>query len=59
VCTVLEAVNFHIRHDRVTELRGLVPAIIYTVFAPFMGTAEARAFIEAKVDAERAGAGLS
>ena len=59
VCTVLEAVNFHIRHDRVTELRGLVPAIIYTVFAPFMGTEEARAFIEGKVNAERAGAGLS
>lgn len=56
VCAVLEAVNFHIRHDRVEELRGLVPAIIYMVFAPFLGTDGARAFVEAKVNEERAAA---
>jgi AcrR family transcriptional regulator len=59
VCTVLEAVNFHVRHDRVQELRGLFPAIIYMVFAPFMGTDHARAFVEGKVNAERAGASPS
>jgi AcrR family transcriptional regulator len=54
VCAVLEAVNFYVRHNRVQELRGLVPAITYMVFAPFMGTEEARAFVEAKVRAEEA-----
>jgi len=54
VCAVLEAVNFYIRHDRVTELRGLVPAITYMVFVPFMGPEAARAFVEGKVIAEGA-----
>jgi AcrR family transcriptional regulator len=54
VCAVLEAVNFYVRHDRVEELRGIVPSITYMVFAPFLGTGDARAFVETKVHAEAA-----
>lgn len=53
VCAVLEAINLHVREDRVQDLRGLVPAIIYVVFAPFLGTEDAASFIGAKVEAER------
>lgn len=58
VCTVLQAVTLHVRHDRVGELRGLVPAIAYTVIAPFTGPAEATAFVSAKVHAAGSGAGV-
>ena len=51
VCTVLQAVTLHVRHDRVRELRGLIPAIAYTVFAPFTGPDEATSFVSAKVRA--------
>jgi AcrR family transcriptional regulator len=51
VCSVLEAVTFQIRHDRVEDLRGLVPVITYMVFAPFIGTDRAREFVEAKITA--------
>lgn len=51
VCSVLEAVTFHVRHDRMKDLWGLIPLITYMVFAPFMGTADARAFVEAKTAA--------
>ncbi len=54
VCSVLEAVSFHIRHDRVEELRGLIPNITYMVFAPFMGTDGAYEFVEAKIKATQA-----
>jgi len=53
VCSVLEAVTFHVRHDRVAELRGLIPNITYMVFAPFMGTDAACEFVESKVKAAR------
>ena len=51
VCSVLEAVTFHVRHDRVRELWGLIPLITYMVFAPFMGTADAAGFVETKIAA--------
>ncbi len=54
VCSVLEAVTFHVRHDRVDELRGLIPLITYMVFAPFIGTDAACEFVEAKIEAARA-----
>ena len=53
VCAVLEVVNVRVRNERVEELRGLVPVITYMVFAPFMGPEAARAFVCAKVAAER------
>jgi len=56
VCCVLEAVNFRVRHDRIEELRGLIPAITYMVFVPFMGTEDASACVESKVNAERSAA---
>lgn len=56
VCSVLEAVTFQVRNDRVTDLWGLIPLITYMVFAPFMGTANAGAFVEAKITAAKAGA---
>jgi len=56
VCTVLEAVNFHIRRDRVEELRGQIPAITYMVYAPYLGTGHAGSFVETRVGAERAAA---
>lgn len=46
VCSVLEAVNLQIRHDRVGELRGMIPAITYLVYVPFIGTAGADQFLE-------------
>jgi AcrR family transcriptional regulator len=46
VCAVLAIVTYQIREDRVRELRGLIPAIVYTVIAPFLGRKEADAFIE-------------
>jgi AcrR family transcriptional regulator len=51
VCSVLEAVNFQIRHDRVGSLRGLIPTITYMVYAPFMGAEQAGEFVESKIDA--------
>jgi AcrR family transcriptional regulator len=51
VCSVLEAVNYQIRHERVHELRGLIPAITYSVFAPFMGSEAADAFVRSKLAA--------
>ena len=48
VCTVLEAVNYHVRHERVRDLRGLIPAITYCVFAPFIGPDEADSFVQTK-----------
>jgi AcrR family transcriptional regulator len=51
VCSVLEAVNYQIRHERVYELRGLIPAITYSVFAPFMGSEAADEFVRSKVAA--------
>ena len=57
VCTVLEAVSFQIRHERVGELRGLVPIITYMVFAPFMGTRPAAEFVSSQIEAAQAEAG--
>jgi hypothetical protein len=54
VCSVLEAVSFQIRHDRVGQLRGLLPIITYMVYAPFMGTRRAAEFVDAKTDAVQA-----
>jgi len=51
VCSVLEAVTFHVRHNRVDQLRGLIPLITYMVFAPFIGTDAACEFVEAKLTA--------
>lgn len=51
VCSVLEAVTYHVRHDRVRELWGLIPLITYMVFAPFMGTENAKGFVEGKIAA--------
>ena len=48
---MLEAVNYQIRHERVHELRGLIPAITYSVFAPFMGSEAADAFVRSKLAA--------
>jgi AcrR family transcriptional regulator len=54
VCTVLEAVTFQVRHGRVRELWGLIPPITYMVYAPFMGTGEASAFVETHAAAKKA-----
>jgi AcrR family transcriptional regulator len=54
VCSVLEIVNFHVRHDRVADLRGLIPNITYMVYAPFMGSDAACEFVDAKVEAAAA-----
>jgi AcrR family transcriptional regulator len=51
VCVVLEAVSFQIRHERVGELRGLIPIITYMVFAPFMGTRPAAEFVFSQIQA--------
>jgi AcrR family transcriptional regulator len=53
VCAVLEAVTFHVRHDRIEDLRGLIPIIVYMVLAPFMGTEDADRFVQAKISASR------
>jgi AcrR family transcriptional regulator len=50
VCTVLAAVTYQIREDRVCELRGLVPAIVYTVIAPFLGHKRADEFVAQRTD---------
>jgi AcrR family transcriptional regulator len=49
VCSVLEAVTFYVRQNRERELWTLIPLITYMVFAPFMGTAKAADFVEAKI----------
>ncbi len=49
VCSVLEAVNYEIRNERVDALRGLIPAITYAVFAPFIGGDAADAFVRSKL----------
>jgi len=54
VCSVLETVSFHVRHDRVDELRGLLPIVTYMVFAPFMGAQPAAEFVREKIEAARA-----
>jgi AcrR family transcriptional regulator len=55
VCSVLEAVTFQVRHERVKELWGLIPLVTYMVFAPFMGPQNAADFVEAKVGDAEAG----
>lgn len=45
VCAVLAVVTYQIREERVRELRGLIPTIVYTVICPFLGHDEAGAFI--------------
>ena len=45
VCVVLAIVSYQIRQARVRELRGLIPAIVYTVICPFLGRKEADAFV--------------
>jgi AcrR family transcriptional regulator len=54
VCAVLEGVTFYVRHGRVAELRGLVPAFVYTVIAPFVGTEQATRFVRGKARAAAA-----
>jgi AcrR family transcriptional regulator len=54
VCSVLEVVNFYVRHDRVGDLRGLIPNITFMVYAPFMGTDAACEFVDSKVKAAAA-----
>jgi AcrR family transcriptional regulator len=54
VCAALEVVTFHVRHDRVGDLWGLLPLIAYMVFAPFMGTEAATAFVATKIEAAQA-----
>ncbi len=49
VCTVLEAVNFQIRHRDVEALRGLIPVVTYMVYAPFTGTGPAADFVTARI----------
>jgi AcrR family transcriptional regulator len=51
VCAVLEAVTFRVRHERVRELRGIVPMIVYMVLAPFLGPQEAELFVDSKTRA--------
>lgn len=48
LCAVLERVSFHVRHDRVPDLRGLLHVSVYMVLAPFLGTEEASRFVERK-----------
>jgi hypothetical protein len=56
VCAVLEAATFQVRHGRVADFRGLIPHLTYMVYAPFMGTEDARDFVEQKLAAAKAGA---
>lgn len=51
VCAVLAIVTFKIREGRIRELRGLVPAIVYTVLAPFLGRESAEKFVDGQVAA--------
>ena len=51
VCGVLAVVTYQIRDERIRELRPLVPAIVYTVIAPFLGRQEAGAFIDEQIAA--------
>jgi len=53
ICVILEAVTFHIHHDRIDDARGLIPILVYLVLAPFMGTSDANEFVEAKTEAAR------
>ena len=54
VCGVLAIVTYQIRLGRTWDLRGLIPVIVYMVVAPFLGQAEAEAFVDGKVRAELA-----
>jgi AcrR family transcriptional regulator len=51
VCVVLAVVAYQIREERVGEIRGLIPAIVYTVICPFLGRHEADAFISRRTRA--------
>ncbi len=51
VCGVLAVVTYQIRDERLSELRGLIPAIVYTVIAPFLGRDEAEMFVEEQIAA--------
>lgn len=51
VCAVLAIVSFQIREEKVWEVRGLVPSIVYTVIAPFLGREEAESFVGERVRA--------
>jgi AcrR family transcriptional regulator len=59
VCALLELLTFHIRHNRVHELWGLIPVMTYTVLVPFMGTDRAYEFVEAKINAAQIDAAAS
>jgi AcrR family transcriptional regulator len=49
VCAVVAVVTYRIREDRIYEIRGLIPAIVFAVIAPFVGRDEAAAFIDGQV----------
>ena len=48
VCAVLSIVTYQIRVDRIWEVRGLIPPIVYTVIAPFLGLREAEKLISSR-----------
>jgi AcrR family transcriptional regulator len=59
VCSLLELLTFHIRHDRVHDLWGLIPLMSYTVLVPFMGTDGASEFVQEKIIAVQSDAPAS
>jgi AcrR family transcriptional regulator len=46
VGAALEAASFHVRHDRIEELRERTPIVVYTLLAPFLGADDATRYVE-------------
>lgn len=47
-CATMELSAFYVRHERGEELWGLLPLVVYTILAPFMGVDAANEFIDGK-----------
>jgi len=54
VLAVMEAAAHHVRSGRAAELGALVPSVVYTALAPFIGPVAARALVERQLDAPTA-----
>lgn len=49
VVAAIDMVAYDVRHGRTADLFGLEPVTSYMILAPFIGAAEARAFVEEKI----------
>jgi AcrR family transcriptional regulator len=50
-CAMMELCAFYVRRGRGEELYGLLPLVVYTILAPFMGVGAANEFIDGQISA--------